>query len=283
MQIGIMGLGKMGLNMARRLLADQHEVIGLDHHPENREELVAAGGRATDTLESLVAALTGSRMVWLMIPAGAPTEEALTRLQGLLGRGDLVIEGGNTFYRDSIRRAETFAALGIDYLDAGTSRGIWGLKSSDCLTVERPEAAFRRAEPVFAALAPPQGYRHVGPSGAGYFAKMVHNGIEYGLPETYAEGFELRNAAPFALDLPDLARLWNQDSVARSWLLERAGEALANPGFGGISDYVEDSGEGRWTVTEAIERDVPARVITLALLNRAALRREFGGHRVHAS
>ncbi len=297
MQIGIIGLGKMGLNMARRLLAGQHEVVGLDHHAENRQELAAAGGRATGTIEELVAALAAPRTVWLMIPAGTPTEEALTTLQGLLRAGDLIIEGGNTFYRDSMRRAETFAARGVNYLDAGTSGGIWGLKIGYCLMVGGTEAAFRRAEPLFATLAPPQGYRHVGPSGAGHFTKMVHNGIEYGLLQAYAEGFELLNAAPFPLDLPGLAHLWNQGSVVRSWLLELAGEALANPGFGDIADYIEDSGEGRWTVAEAIERNVPAPVITLSLLNRlrsrqpasfagrfiAALRREFGGHRVRAS
>ena len=297
MQIGIIGLGKMGLNMAKRLLADNHEVVGLDHHAENRAALVQAGGRATETLDQLVAALTLPRSLWLMIPAGVPTEETLTALQGRLGRGDLIIEGGNTFYRDSMRRAETFATLGIDYLDAGTSGGIWGLKVGYCLMVGGSESAFRRAEPLFATLAPPDGYRHVGPSGAGHFTKMVHNGIEYGLLQAYAEGFELLNEAPFPLDLPALAHLWNQGSVVRSWLLELAEDALANPGFSAIRDYVEDSGEGRWTVTEAIERNVPVPVITLALQARlrsrqessyasrfiAALRQEFGGHKVQTS
>ncbi len=297
MQIGIIGLGKMGLNMAKRLLAGNHDVVGLDHHAEHRAELAAAGGRGAETLDELVGALSAPRTLWLMIPAGAPTEETLSLLQSRLGRGDLVIEGGNTFYKDSIRRAETFAGLGIDYLDTGTSGGVWGLQVGYCLMVGGTEAAFRRAEPLFSALAPPAGYRHVGPSGAGHFTKMVHNGIEYGLLQAYAEGFELLNAAPFPLDLPGLAHLWNQGSVIRSWLLELSESALADPGFADIGDYVEDSGEGRWTVAEAIERNVPAPVITLSLLTRlrsrqshafsgrfiAALRREFGGHKVHSS
>jgi len=230
-----------------------------------------------------------------MVPAGGPVSETIAALAPLLSPGDVIIDGGNSYYKDSVARAEELAALGLHFLDAGTSGGVWGLEVGYCLMVGGEEAIFRRLEPVFQTLAPPGGYAHVGPNGAGHFVKMVHNGIEYGLLQAYAEGFELLQAGPYKVDLAQVAALWNHGSVVRSWLLELAQRALAeDPDLGSVAGYVEDSGEGRWTILEAVERDVPATSLAHALFARfrsrqtdsfaarliAALRQQFGGHRV---
>lgn len=295
MRVGIIGLGKMGRNMALRLLAGGHEVAAYDHHRENLDELARHGGTPVDSELALVAALPEPRCLWLMIRAGDVTERALQQLAPQMSANDIIIDGGNANYHDSVRRARWLAERNLRFLDVGTSGGIWGRERGYCLMIGGNADAFRRAEPLFKTLAPPEGYLHVGPAGAGHYTKMIHNGIEYGMLQAYAEGFELLHASDFKLDLPAIAHLWNQGSVVRSWLLELAQRAFAHdPELDGIRDYVEDSGEGRWTVAEAIDKDVPAPVITLALLARlrsrqsssfgakviAALRAEFGGHAV---
>jgi 6-phosphogluconate dehydrogenase len=244
----------------------------------------------------MVDKLNPPRAVWIMVPSGKITEETVESVSMSMEKGDILIDGGNSFYKDTMRRAETRRAKGISFLDAGTSGGVWGLQIGYCLMIGGDESAFKTTEPVFKTLAPENGYAHVGPSGAGHFVKMVHNGIEYALLQGYAEGFELMfGKKEFKLDLPGIARLWNQGSVIRSWLLELAENALEkDPALKSVRGYVADSGEGRWTVAEAIEQDIPAPVITLSLLERfhsrqdesfgakviAALRDEFGGHGV---
>ncbi len=295
MKIGMVGLGRMGGNMTERLIRHGHQVVAFDR---NADTVAAAGtqGAATATdLADLVAQLEAPRAVWVMVPAGAPTESTVDELSGLLSPGDAIVDGGNSRYTASMAVAERLRAKGIDFLDAGTSGGVWGLKVGYCLMVGGPEEAARRLEPIFTALAPEGGYAHVGPVGAGHFVKMVHNGIEYGMLQAYAEGFALLEAAEeFSLDLHQVAALWNQGSVIRSWLLELTEMALENPAeFASIKGYVEDSGEGRWTVQEGINRAIATPVIAAALYARfasrddekfaarivAALRNEFGGHR----
>ena len=286
MQIGLIGLGRMGAGIAERLRRGGHEVVGYDRSPDARD---------VDSLEALVAALAAPRVVWVMVPDGDPTEQTVRDIASLLSPGDIVIEGGNSNYRDSIRRAGELSERGIEFIDAGTSGGIWGLEIGFCLMVGGSDAAFATAEPVFATLAPEDGYAHVGPVGAGHFTKMVHNGIEYGMMQAYAEGFELLNRYDAPLDLAQISSLWNHGSVVRSWLLELAERALeADPQLERLQAYVDDSGEGRWTVIEAIERGVPAGVIAQSIFARfasrddnafglrmlAALRNEFGGHAV---
>jgi 6-phosphogluconate dehydrogenase len=297
MQIGMIGLGRMGGNMVERLLRDGHDVVVFDRDAEVARRVGAAERAApAETPEALVGALAPPRVVWLMIPAGDPVEEMLGQLRPLLGAGDVVIDGGNSNFHDTRRRAAELQGFGIDYVDAGTSGGVWGLENGYCLMVGGEAAAVRRCEPVFLSLAPPGGYAHVGPSGAGHFAKMVHNGIEYGMLQAYAEGFELLRASPFGFDLQQVAGLWNHGSVVRSWLLELLERAYAEEGaeLDRIRGWVADSGEGRWTVQTAIDLDVPAPVITLSLQMRfrsrqdesysaqviAALRNQFGGHAV---
>ena len=297
MRIGIVGLGKMGGNMAIRLLEHGHEVIGYDVTAGVAEELAQRpGAGAASSLEELVAALEPPRVVWVMVPAGAPTGQTLTSLADLAAPGDILIDGGNSRYTDTLRRAEELAARGLHFLDAGTSGGVWGRQVGYCLMVGGPTDAVNHCEPIFRALAPDEGFAHVGPPGAGHFTKMVHNGIEYGLLQAYAEGFELLKASPFDLDLPSIAHLWNHGSVVRSWLLELLEAAYAQEGqeLERIRGWVADSGEGRWTVETAIELNVPAPVIALSLLARfrsrqpesygaqviAALRNQFGGHAV---
>jgi len=295
MEIGFVGLGRMGLNMTRRLLRGGHRVVAWSRSPGPPEQARAAGATIAATLPELVAALTPPRAIWAMIPAGPPVDELLDALEPHLAAGDLVVDGGNSNYRDSRRRHARLAAAAMQFVDAGTSGGIWGLENGYCLMVGGEEPAIARLAPAFTTLAPPQGWMHVGPPGAGHFAKMIHNGIEYGMMQAYAEGFEILHAGPYRYDLAGLSRLWNQGSVVRSWLLELAGHAFdADPALERIRGYVEDSGEGRWTVQEAIDLGVPAPVITLALLSRlrsrqadsfrdkvlAALRNEFGGHPV---
>ena len=282
----MVGLGRMGAGMTERLRGAGHEVETFDPNVES-----TAG-----SLEELVTRLDPPRAVWAMVPAGAVTEEVFQELLGLLERGDTIVDGGNSNFRESIRRGEEAGSRGLHFVDAGVSGGIWGLKEGFCLMVGGDEEAVARLEPVFLALAPEGGYAHVGKGGAGHFVKMVHNGIEYGLMQAYAEGFELLQASPdFELDLRQVAALWDRGSVVRSWLLELLEQALTeDPGLEGVRGYVEDSGEGRWTVQEAIEAAVPLPAITLALFARfasrqdesfaakvnAALRGQFGGHRV---
>ena len=286
MKLGIVGLGRMGAGMRERLRRGGHDVVGFDLNPDVSD---------VESLEALVESLEAPRVVWLMVPSGEPTEEMVQQVAGLLSEGDIVVDGGNSLYKDSIRRAEMLAERGIRFLDAGTSGGIWGLEVGFCLMVGGPEDAFAVVEPAFAALAPEDGYAHVGPSGAGHYTKMIHNGIEYGMMQAYAEGFDLLKAYDEELDLHKIAELWKHGSVVRSWLLDLAESALArDPGLGRLQPYVEDSGEGRWTVIEGVERGVPTSVIagslwarfasrdesSFALRMLAALRNEFGGHAV---
>ena len=290
MKLGMVGLGRMGGNMTERLRKDGHEV---ETYARTAPE------RTTGSLVELAAALDQPRVIWLMIPAGEPTEHAFQTLLPLLEDGDIVIDGGNSNFRDSQKRAAEAKKKGVFFLDAGVSGGIWGLAEGYCVMVGGEEECFRGVEPLFKSLAPEGGYAHVGPSGAGHFVKMVHNGIEYGLMQAYAEGFELLNGIPdYELDLQQLAALWQHGSVVRSWLLELLERAFAqDPGLNDIRGYVEDSGEGRWTVHEAIEAAVPVPAIALALFARfssrqdesfaakvnAALRNQFGGHAVRST
>jgi len=286
MQIGMMGLGRMGGNMAERLRRGGHDVIGYDNDPAKSQAA---------SLADLVTKLQAPRAVWLMVPAGEVTEKSVVELAGVLQPGDLVVDGGNSYFRDSIRHGGELAERGLLFVDAGVSGGIWGLEIGYCLMVGGSDETFQRIEPALKTLAPADGYAHVGPVGAGHFAKMVHNGIEYGMLEAYAEGFDVLAASQFDFDLRELAHLWNQGSVVRSWLLELAERAFAaDPRLAGIRGYVEDSGEGRWTALEAISESVPAPAITLSLFRRfasrqddsfamkviAALRNQFGGHAV---
>ncbi len=295
MELGLVGLGRMGANMARRLMRGGHRVVAYDRDGAAVDALKGEGALPAYRPEELVDQLSAPRAVWLMVPAGEPVTDTIHALVPLLDPGDTVIEGGNSYYKDSLARATYLREKGVHFLDVGTSGGIWGLDQGYCLMVGGDEKVFRRLEPLFQTLAPPGGYAYVGPSGAGHFAKMVHNGIEYGMLEAYAEGFELLHASPYELDLRLLAQLWNHGSVIRSWLLEMAARALEkDPDLSGIKGYVEDSGEGRWTVLEAVEREVPATALAHSLFARfrsrqeesfgakliAALRQEFGGHRV---
>jgi 6-phosphogluconate dehydrogenase len=297
MQLGMIGLGRMGFNMSRRLLEGGHQVIGYDRAPEQAAKLRDEhGGGAASSIDDLVQQLDRPRAIWLMIPAGSPTRQQIVALAGLLDPGDIIIDGGNSFYQDSIANAVLLNERGIRFMDVGVSGGVWGLEIGYCLMAGGDSATFGALEPIFKTLAPEQGYRLVGPHGAGHFAKMVHNGIEYGMMEAYAEGFELMRAkTDFNYDLEAVADLWNRGGVIRSWLLELAADAFKeDPGLGSIQGYVPDSGEGRWTAREAIDLAVPAPVITLALQIRflsrqegafgakvlAALRQQFGGHAV---
>jgi 6-phosphogluconate dehydrogenase len=291
----MVGLGRMGANMTKRLVDGGHQVVAYDRNGPNVEAAAADGADPATTLEDLVSQLEQPRIVWVMVPSGAPTEETVQSLAGLLDPGDTVIDGGNSNYHESLERARLLAERQIGFADAGVSGGVWGLKNGYCLMVGGDPEVVSPLEPIFRTLAPPDGYAHVGPPGAGHFTKMIHNGIEYGMLQAYAEGFHLLEAAvEFGLDLHQIAAVWNHGSVVRSWLLELAELALDNPEeFARIKGYVEDSGEGRWTVQEAIDRNVAAPVITSALFARfssrdndkfaarivAALRNQFGGHR----
>ena len=298
MRIGFIGLGRMGANMVRRLVRDGHEVVVYNRTPEKSTEIEAEGegAKATFSIEELVAALEKPRAVWVMVPAGDATEAQINELLEHLEPGDTIIDGGNTNFHDDTRRHAALKEHGIHYVDAGTSGGIWGLQVGYCLMVGGEPAAVEPLEPVFRSLAPEGGYLHVGGPGAGHYVKMVHNGIEYGLMQAYAEGFEILHASDYELDLAAISELWMQGSVVRSWLLELAARAFRANGqdLEHLKGWVADSGEGRWTVQEAIDKDVPAPVITLSLLTRfrsrqddsygakvlAALRNEFGGHAV---
>jgi 6-phosphogluconate dehydrogenase len=297
MQIGFIGLGKMGANMVRRLLRDSHSVVAYNRTPEKTREIAGEGAEPAFTIAELVQKLAKPRIVWIMVPAGAATEAQITELMGHLEPGDTIVDGGNTNFHDDVRRHAALAEKGVHYVDAGVSGGIWGLKIGFCLMVGGEPEVVTPIEPIFKSLAPENGYLHAGPPGAGHYVKMVHNGIEYGMMEAYAEGFEILHASDYPLDLAALSDLWNHGSVIRSWLLELAGDAFRNQGqdLSDLKGWVADSGEGRWTVVESIDRDVPAPVISLSLQMRfrsrqddsygarvlAALRNEFGGHAVH--
>jgi 6-phosphogluconate dehydrogenase len=296
--IGMVGLGRMGANMAERLSHGGHHVIGYDRDPDTRAGAAARGLDTAHSLEHLVELLPAPRIVWVMVPSGNPTEGTISALQQVLESGDTVVDGGNSHYKDSMRRGAMLKAAGISLLDAGVSGGIWGLKDGYCLMVGGPAESVAQVEPAFRTLAPSneQGYAHVGPLGAGHFVKMVHNGIEYGLMQAYAEGFELLKAKDmFKLDVAQIAELWRHGSVVRSWLLDLAAGALAQDAdLADIEPWVEDSGEGRWTVEESVELAVPLPVISIALQARfrsrqaeafsfkmlAAMREQFGGHAV---
>jgi 6-phosphogluconate dehydrogenase len=298
MELGMIGLGRMGGNRAQRLLRGGHQVLGFDPDAAARTVLEGEGGGARDSLQALVAALPAPRVLWMMVPAGRITDDTVAALAGLLAPGDVVVDGGNSNYKDTLRRAAALAGKRIDYVDCGTSGGVWGLAEGYSLMIGGDKAAVDRLRPIFVTLAPAPdlGWGHVGPVGAGHFTKMVHNGIEYGLMQAYAEGFSiLRHKQAFALDLHQVAEIWRTGSVVRSWLLDLTADALGkNPTLDGIAPWVADSGEGRWTVQEAIDLDVPAPVIALSLMARlrsrdddsfadkllAAMRNEFGGHAV---
>ena len=295
MQLGFVGLGKMGLNMVTRLVTGGHEIVAYDRDASATARAASAGARVAAGLEALVAALSAPRAIWVMVPAGDPTESTITALADLLAPGDIIIDGGNTNFHDDVRRAESLGAKNLHYVDAGTSGGVWGLKEGYCLMVGGEENVCAYLEPIFLTLAPQDGYLRVGGHGAGHYVKMIHNGIEYGLMQAYAEGFELMHASEYRLDVAAVASLWMHGSVVRSWLLELTARALAeNPDVAGIEGYVEDSGEGRWTLHEGVDRAVALPVLTAALFSRfrsrqtdpfadrllAALRNQFGGHSI---
>ena len=320
MQIGVIGLGRMGGNIVRRLMKAGHQCVVFDVNPKAGQELAKDGATAAVSIEEMVETLSQPRAVWSMLPAGKITEDTVAQLAELMEAGDIVIDGGNSFYKDDIRRAKSLAGKGVNYVDCGTSGGIWGVDRGYCMMIGGPKAAVDHLDPIFRALAPgagdiertpgrealdpraEQGYIHAGPSGAGHFVKMIHNGIEYGLMQAYAEGFdilrgrsadELPEDERFDLNIPDIAEVWRRGSVISSWLLDLGAIALAkDPQLANFSGYVQDSGEGRWTVEAAIEEAVPAEVLTAALYTRfrsrqehtfaermlSAMRFGFGGH-----
>ena len=298
MQLGMVGLGRMGASMTSRLLLGNHAVVVYDQNPVTTAASAAEGATGVASLEALVSLLAAPRAVWVMVPSGAATEDTIAALSAVLSPGDTIVDGGNSNYKDTIRRGELMAARGITLVDAGTSGGVWGLTEGYALMIGGEVAAVERLRPIFATLAPApdRGWGRVGPSGAGHFTKMIHNGIEYGMMQAYAEGFSiLEHKTEMGLDLAQIAELWRHGSVVRSWLLDLTALALReNPTMAGIAPYVSDSGEGRWTVAEAIDLDVPAPVITLALLQRlrsrdtdsyadkllSAMRNQFGGHAI---
>jgi 6-phosphogluconate dehydrogenase len=295
MDIGFIGLGKMGLNMVTRLQRAGHQVTAYDRSPEALANATAAGCTGASSLADLVHRLKAPRAIWLMVPSGAATEETVHAVAGLLEPGDVIIDGGNTRYDDDVRRSKELAAKKLQYIDAGTSGGIWGLKNGYCLMIGGNKEAVNRLAPIFETLAPPNGWAHVGAVGAGHYVKMVHNGIEYSLMQGYAEGFELMSKSEYRLDLARIADLWLQGSVVRSWLLELAASALKeDPRLERLKGFVQDSGEGRWMIADAIDKEVPVPTLTTALFTRfrsrqaesfaekmlAALRNAFGGHAV---
>lgn len=297
MELAMIGLGRMGMNMARRLLKGGHQVVAYNRTPEKTRQIMKEGARGAFNLTEVVQMLKPPRIVWLMLPAGKPVDDHISLLAELLTKGDIIVEGGNSFYQDDLRHAAQLKPKGIHYLDVGVSGGIWGLKVGYCLMIGGERKVYRFLEPLFKSLAPPDGYLYCGSTGAGHFVKMTHNGIEYGLMSAYAEGFELLKNSPYgpSLNLAKVAHLWNRGSVVRSWLLELLESAFKKDrDLSTIKGYVEDSGEGRWTVQEAINCAVPTPVIACSLFQRfrsrksdtladkilAALRQEFGGHRV---
>jgi 6-phosphogluconate dehydrogenase len=298
MDVGMIGLGRMGSNMVRRLQQHGHRVVVHNRSPEPIDELASEGAVPAYTLEELVDQLEAPRVVWMMVPAGQPVDDQIAALKPLLEPGDILIDGGNSKFSDTIARAEKLKADSLHLIDAGTSGGIWGLEVGYCLMVGGDNEAVSHVEPAFKSLAPEGGYLHVGPSGAGHYVKMIHNGIEYGMMAAYAEGFEILHESRYDLDLHAISNLWNNGSVVRSWLLELAALAFEeDPDLDKLRGYVGDSGEGRWTVMESIDLDVAAPVIYMSLASRflsrkedtfgnkvlAALRQQFGGHAVKSS
>ncbi|GJL77241.1 MAG: 6-phosphogluconate dehydrogenase [Nitrospinaceae bacterium] len=295
MKIGFVGLGKMGSNMVERLLNGGHEAAVYDRSLEAVDALAGKGATGSRSLTELVENLPDRKVVWLMVPAGKPVDETIAELTPMLKDGGVIIDGGNSNWRETQTRAKDLEARGIDYIDCGTSGGVWGLKNGYCLMAGGKDSVCRELEPVFNTLAPPDGYLYCGTSGAGHFVKMVHNGIEYGMMQAYAEGFEIMEKSPFDLDILGISKVWQRGSVVRSWLLELAELAFQeDPKLSAVKSYVQDSGEGRWTVQAAMDFDVPAPVITMSLLARfqsrqtdsfamkvlAALRNQFGGHSI---
>ena len=297
MKLAMIGLGRMGMNMAKRLLKGGHEVVAYNRSPEKTNRLVKDGAEGAYSPSEVVEKLSQPRILWMMLPAGQTVDDHIHQFTDLLSPGDIIIDGGNTFYKDDIRRAERLVEKNIWYIDVGVSGGVWGLQIGYCLMIGGDKETFLVLKPVFKTLAPEEGYLHCGATGAGHFVKMVHNGIEYGMMQAYGEGFEILEASDYAesFNYADIAHLWNQGSVVRSWLLELAENAFRkNKKLENIKGYVEDSGEGRWTIQQALETGVPAEIITLSLLRRfrsrqkdpftdrvlSALRREFGGHAV---
>jgi 6-phosphogluconate dehydrogenase len=295
MEIGFIGLGKMGMNMVTRLQRDKHRVIAYDRTADLVKQAESQGCVGASSLADLVSKLKAPRAVWIMVPSGAPTEETVNAVAALLQKGDTIIDGGNTRFVDDVRRAAELKKKGIEYVDAGTSGGIWGLKLGYCLMVGGEKEPVKRLEPIFKTLAPEDGWAHMGGHGAGHYVKMVHNGIEYSMMQGYAEGFELMAKSEYKLDLAKIADLWMHGSVVRSWLLELAAGALSqDPRLDNLKGYVQDSGEGRWMIADAIDKDVPVPTLTTALFTRfrsrqeesfaekmlAALRNAFGGHSV---
>ncbi len=296
MQLAMIGLGRMGGNMTERLMRDGHKVVVFDRSADAVQKYVKLGAIGAGSPADIVAALAPPRVVWIMVPAGKPVDDTIGALLPGLSKGDVIIDGGNSNFHDTMRRAAELAGKEIHFVDSGTSGGIWGLENGYCLMIGASAEAFSLCEPIFKSLAPPDGYGHMGPPGSGHYVKMIHNGIEYGMLQAYAEGYEILHASnDFKLDLHKIAAVWNHGSVVRSWMNELAEIAFErDANLDQLKGYVEDSGEGRWTVQEAIDIDVPAPVITLALLARlrsrqadsfsakviAALRNEFGGHAV---
>lgn len=295
MKIGFVGLGKMGGRMVERLLNFGHEVVAYNLTQKEVDEAAAKGAIPATSLSDLVSKLEGRKVVWLMVPAGKPVEENISELLTLLNADDIIIDGGNSYWRETVERGNRIKEKGIHYLDCGTSGGVWGLQNGYCLMYGGNKEAADYVEPIFKSLAPENGYLYCGESGSGHMVKMVHNGIEYGMMQAYAEGFEIMRKSPYNVDLEKISRVWMQGSVVRSWLLELIGNALeGNVELDGIKDYVADSGEGRWTVQTAIDFDVPAHVITSSLFTRfesrqessyamkllAAMRNQFGGHEI---
>lgn len=298
MQIGFVGLGRMGGNMVERIKRDSdHDVAAFDFSAEAVEAATAHGATGANSLEELVDALKPPRSIWLMVPAGDPTQETIDKLAPLLEKGDTIIDGGNTNWHDDVHRSRSLAHHGLHYVDVGTSGGVWGLQEGYCMMVGGPDEAVERIAPILDVLAPPDGWRHFGGSGAGHFVKMVHNGVEYGMMQAYAEGFELLHKSDYGIDLKEVAGLWNRGSVVRSWLCELAELAFEQDGndLAELEGWVDDSGEGRWTIVDGIDHNVPMPVISAALYARfysrgegnfthrvlAALRNQFGGHPVH--
>ncbi|MEJ7758674.1 MAG: phosphogluconate dehydrogenase (NAD(+)-dependent, decarboxylating) [Gemmatimonadaceae bacterium] len=296
MQLAMIGLGKMGGNMSERLMRNGHKMVVFDRNPETTAHYSGMGATSAADAGDAVARLAGPRIVWIMVPAGKPVDDTIASLLPGMSQGDVIIDGGNSNFHDTMRRGTQLKAEGIEFVDSGTSGGIWGLENGYCLMIGASPEAFALCEPIFRSLAPENGYAHVGPTGAGHYVKMIHNGVEYGMLQAYAEGYEILHASKsFDLDLHKIASVWNRGSVVRSWINELAEIAFKRePDLDSLEGYVEDSGEGRWTVQEAIDLDVPAPVITLSLLARlrsrqsdsfsgkviAALRNEFGGHAV---
>jgi 6-phosphogluconate dehydrogenase len=296
MKLGMIGLGKMGGNMTERLMKGGHEVVVFDRSPETIARYVALGSQGANDAADMVAKLSAPRIVWIMVPAGKPVDDTIAALLPGMSKGDVIIDGGNSNFHDTMRRAAALQQEGIELIDSGTSGGIWGLANGYCLMIGASNEAFSLCEPIFKTLAPPDGYAHMGPAGSGHYVKMIHNGVEYGMLQAYAEGYEILHASKdFDLDLKKIASVWNRGSVVRSWINELAEAAFEKDSdLDALKGFVADSGEGRWTVQEAIDLDVPAPVITLSLLMRlrsrqddsfsakviAALRNEFGGHAV---